>query len=251
MKTTQNQLPIRNLHEHLALVAFMIIMFIVACFQDARAQGTERFQNDTHFPARYKFNAGIYTTYRGNSVTPPVLIGEVNYGLKNRFSIGMIGGTTGTLALVGIRMAAGLYQKENFRIFYRMSIIYYPERHGTFLFDKSMKHVMPWILSMGFFDAEWRTRGGTRWSIGMGLMETHCVDGMMNLILGQTPGPGDEGQLELEVFNTIQGSVAIPLSKKFTLRPEAIAVLDGVQFVSGDDHKVTPLYLYLNLAYTF
>ena len=250
MKTIQKLLPIRNLHANLALVAFMVVMFIVACFQEVIAQGSEKFQNDPHFPGRHNFNAGIYTTYRGSSAAAPVLIGEFNYGLKKRFSLGLIGGTTGTLGLLGVRMAVGVYQKENFRLLYRMSIIYYPERHGTFLFDKTNKHVMPWMLSMGFLDAEWRTGKGIRWSIGMGLIETHCVDGMMNL-LGRTPGPGEEADLELEVFNTIQGSVAIPLSKRFTLRPEAIAALSGVQFVSGDDHKVTPLYLYLHLVYTF
>ena len=250
MKANQNLPPTQNPHGRLALAAFLIIMFIVSWFQEAKAQGPDRFQNDPHFPARHNFSTGIYTTYRGSSAAAPVLIGELNYGFKNRFSLGLIAGTTGTLALLGVRMAAGIYQKENFRLLYRMSIIYYPGRHGTFLFDNTNKDVMPWILSMGFLDAEWRTGKGLRWSIGMGLIETHCVDGMMNL-LGRTPGPGEEADLEFEVFNTIQGSVAIPLSKRFTLRPEAIAAMSGVQFVSGDDHKVTPLYLYLYLVYTF
>ena len=105
---------------------------------------------------------------------------------------------------------------------------------------------------MGLMDAEWKFANGIRWSIGPGFLETHCVDGMMNLITGSKPGPGEEEELlGLEVFGTIQTTVSIPLSKKFTLRPEVITVWDGVQLVSGDTHQVRPLYIYLNLVYRF
>lgn len=251
MKASQNFLPIRNLNEGLALVVFMIVMFIIALFQGASAQGVDRFQNDPSLPAKSKFNAGLFTTYQGSAIAPPVLIGEVAYGVSKRFSVGIVGGTTGTQALIGVRLATAVYQKENFRVLFRVSSIYYPGRHGTFLFDNTDQHVMPWMLGMGFLDAEWRTQKGIRWSFGIGFLETHCVDGMMYVLFGVKPGPGQEADLELEVFNTIQGSVAIPLSKRFTLRPEAIVAMDGVQIVSGDDLKVVPLYLYLHLAYSF
>lgn len=247
MKTVQNQLPLRNLYGNIALVAFMIVMLIVLLIQDVRAQEAERFQNDPFLPAKHQFNAGIFTSYRGSSIPAPVLIGEVSYGLTSRFSIGLVGGTIGTQALVGIRMAASVYQKEKFRLLYRMSILYYPGRDGTFIFDNSNQHVMPWILGMGFLDAEWRTEKGIRWSIGMGFLESHCADGMMNMLFGSEA----EANLGLEVFNTIQGGAAIPLSKRFTLRPEAIVAFEGTQIVSGENHKVGPLYLYVHLAYSF
>lgn len=67
MKTIQKLLPIRNLHENLALVAFMIIMFIVACFQESGAQRSDLIPKDLH-PARHN-EVGTFSAYRESSVT--------------------------------------------------------------------------------------------------------------------------------------------------------------------------------------
>jgi hypothetical protein len=230
-----------------AFGCFMFILFFVCLFQKVSAQSPNRFQNDPYFPAKGRFNAGFITTYRGSSVPAPVAIGEVTYGFSNKFSMGVVGGTTGTLSVVGIRLAGNFYQKNNFRLLGHLSIIYYPERKGTYLFDQSHVDVMPWMLSMGFLDAEWRLRNGVRLSAGMGLLETHCVDGMMNLLFN-SKGEADE---VFQVFNTLRTSVAIPLSRRFTLQPEAIMVMRGAQIVSSDTEKVGPLYLYLHFVYTF
>ncbi len=252
MKTDQFHLPIRNLHENIALIVFLFILLLVSLFQDAAAQAPNQFMNDPYFPGKHKFSAGLLTTYRGSSVAAPVLIGEVNYGVSNRFALGVVGGTTGTLSLIAIKLAARLYQKENFRLLYRMSVIYYLERKGTYLFDQSNRNVMPWILSMGLLDAEWKLKCGVRWSVGMGLLETHCVDGMMNMLLGRTQSQEEKDEdLPLELFNTLQTSVAIPLSQRLILRPEAIVVFQGTQLVTGDQYKVGPLNIYLNLVYHF
>ena len=86
----------------------------------------------------------------------------------------------------------------------------------------------------------------------MGLLETHCIDGMMAMMLGQKlDAEEEEDELPFELFNTLQTAVSIPLSKKLVLRPEAIMVFKGTKFVSGDQHKVGPLNLYLNLVYNF
>ena len=251
MKTKQLPVPVRNLNENLALLLFMSIMLILSLFQDANAQGEDRFKNDPYFPGKHKFTAGVITSYTGTT-PPPVLIADVTYGVSNKFSFGIVGGTTGNLALCGFRLHANLLEHNNFRLLYRMTNIYYFERNGTFLFDKTNKQVMPWMLTLGMLDAEWRFDSGIRWSIGPGFLETHCIDGMMNLLTGRTPSPKEkEEELEFELFNTIQTSVSIPLSKKFTFRPEVITVWDGVQLVSGNGHKVRPLYIYLNLVYRF
>ncbi len=246
------RIPLRNLYENLALMLFMSVLLILSLYQEATAQSVNRFSNDPYFPARHNFNAGFYTTYRGPSIAAPVAIGEVTFGITNRLSAGFVAGTTGTLGVLGLRMAANLYQRENFRLLYRMSIIYYPERSGTFLFDQSHQEVMPWMLSMGFLDGEWKTGNGLRFAVGMGLIETHCVDGMMDLILGRTEAPEAKmNELPFELFNTIQTSVSIPLSKRFTLRPETIFVFKGTQLVNGNAFKVAPILIYLNLVYTF
>jgi hypothetical protein len=252
MKTSPNQLPVRNLQENLALAVLMVILFVLSFFQNASAQAGDRFQNDPYFPARHRFSAGLITTYRGSSIPAPVAIGEITYGVNNRFSVGVVGGTIGTLGLVGVRLAGNFYQKNNFRLLGHISIIYYPERNGTFLFDSSSKHVMPWILSMGFLDAEWKLKGGIRLSAGMGLLETHCVDGMMDLFSGHTDSAEEKKkELPFELYNAVRTSVSIPLSKRFTLQPEAITVMKGARIVSAGERKVAPLYLYLHLVYTF
>ena len=251
MKTNPTSVPVRNLNENLALMLLMTILLILSFFLDGHAQGTGSFKNDPYFPARHKFSAGIITTYAG-TIPPPVLIADVLYGVNDKFSVGITGGTTGAMALAGFRLNVNLLQHHNFRFLYRMTSAYYPERNGKFLFDRVDKHIMPWMLTIGMFDAEWRTRKGIRWSIGTGFLETHCIDGMMNLFSGRTPSAEEkEQELEFEIFNTIQTSVSIPLSKKFTLRPEVITVWNGVQLVKGDEHKVRPIYIYLNLVYTF
>lgn len=252
MKTNPRQLPIRNLSENLALMLLMFILLIVSFFQDAKGQTPNSYRNDPYLPGKHKFSAGFITTYRGASVAAPVMIGDVTYGISNRFSVGIVGGTTGTLSLVAAKIAADIYQKRNFRLLYRMSMIYYPERMGVYLFDKTNQNVMPWMLTMGLLDAEWKTKGGVRWAVGMGLLETHCIDGMMSLILGQKlDEEEEEDELPFELFNTLQASVSIPVSKKLTFRPEAIMVFQGTKFVSGNEHKVGPLNIYLNLVYNF
>lgn len=251
MKTRTKQLTTRHLRVHLTFFLFMLMLLMVLFLKNASAQTVEQTLNDPYFPRKGKFNAGLITTYTGK-VPPPVLIGDVTYGFSNKFSLGIVGGTTGALALYGFKLNALVLQRNNFRVLYRMTSIYYPERHGKFLFDRVDKHVMPWMLSMGLMDAEWRTEKGIRWSLGMGLLETHCIDGMMNLIFNRKPSPEEEEEeLEFEVFNTLQGSVSIPLSKKFTLRPEVIAIMKGTQFINGGEHKVGPLNIYVSVVYSF
>ncbi len=252
MKANPNQLPLRNLHENLALILFMSILLIVSFFQDARAQTATTSGNDPYFPGKHKFSAGFITTFRGSSVPAPVMIGDVAYGLSNRFSLGIVGGTTGTFSVVGTKLAARLYDHKSFRLLYRMSMIYYPERKGTYLFDKTNQNIMPWMLTMGLLDGQWQMKNGLRLAAGMGLLETHCIDGMMNLILGRKPDAEEkEDESPFELFNTFQTSVSIPLSKKLTLRPEAIMIFQGTNLVHGDEHKVRPVNLYLNMVYNF
>ncbi len=251
MKANQHQLPVRNLNENLALILFMIILLIVSFFQEAKAQTPTASGKDPYFPGRHKFSVGFITTYRGSSVPAPVMIGDVTYGISRRFSLGVVGGTTGTLSLAAVKLAANIYEYKKFRLLYRMSMIYYPERKGTFLFDQSNQNVMPWMLTMGLVDGEWKMKNGLRWSIGMGLIETHCIDGMMNFFLGRNNAKEEEEDLPLEIFNTLQTAVSIPLSRKLVLRPEAIMIFQGAKLVHRDEHKVRPVNLYLNIVYNF
>ncbi len=217
------------------------------------AQGNQlhqKNQNDPLFPARRKINMGVITTYTGTT-PPPVFIADVTYGVSNKFSVGMVGGTTGALALFGLRVNAILFQQNNFRGVFRMNAIYYPGRDGKFLFDQSIQHVMPWMFTMGIADAEWKTKGGTRWSLGFGYLETHCIDGMMKFFhLSNEIDEDDE--LPFQFYGVLHGGVSIPLSNRLTLRPEVVVVMRGFSVIEKTpDSKVSPFNPYLNLVYAF
>lgn len=205
-------------------------------------------QNDPIFPVPGKFNTGIISTYTGNPA--PVAIMDLTYGISKKVSLGIVGGTTGELALAGLRVNARLFQKENFRGVFRMNAIYYPGRDGKFLFDKSIQHVMPWMFTMGIADAEWKTKGGTRWSVGIGYLETHCIDGMMKFFHLIKGDDGDDAAFNL--YNVMHGGVSIPIGKKLFLRPEIVVVMRGIQpIVKTTDSKVSPYNPYIQLVYTF
>lgn len=203
-------------------------------------------RQDANFPAKRKLNAGLIATYTGIT-PPPAVIADVTYGISHRFSVGIMGGTTGAIGLYGLKLNSVLLEKENFRLMYRMIMVYYPERTGTFLFDRQDKHIMAWMLSLGTIDAEWRTEQGIRYAVGMGMMETNCVAGL-KAWLGDT---SEEKNLPFELFHTIQGSVSIPLSGKLVLRPEVICVMKKFNPVKHGDFKVFPFNPYLKFVYSF
>lgn len=208
--------------------------------------------NDPIFPARGRFNAGVLGTY--SPITPPpALIGDVTYGVSNNFSIGIAGGTTGALALFGIKLNAVIAERENFRIAYRMITVLYPERHGKFLFDRKDKHVMPWMLSMGVVDGEWRFENGIRTSIGMGLLETHCVEDMKYWFNGHHHPADETGEHKFfDLFTTAQAAVSIPVSKRFTLRPEIFGVFKKGKLIEREVYKIPfPINGYLSVIYSF
>jgi hypothetical protein len=209
--------------------------------------------NDPHICPLGKLNGGLITSY-STFTPPPVLIGDVTYGVSKRLSLGVMGGTQGSLALLGPKLNLVLAQPSNhFRWLFRFVSIYYFERDGKFLLDRTYKQVMPWILSMAVMDAEWRTQKGIRWSIGMGLMETHCVDGMMALLQGKSRDDDEkEEDLPFELFNTIHGSVSVPLSRRLTFRLETIVVMRGFQLIQPGVFKVaSPVNPFINLSYSF
>lgn len=228
----------------------LILLAIAHLSFGQEIQQRQKNKNDALFPARGKVSLGVITTYTGTT-PPPVFIADVTYGVSRKFAIGLVGGTTGTLALYGLRINAVLFQQNNFRGVFRMNAIYYPGRNGKFLFDPSIQHVMPWMFTMGVADAEWKTKGGTRWSLGIGYLETHCVDGMMHFLHLSNDVDEDE-ELPFQFYNVLHGGVSIPLSKKFTLRPEIVVVMRGLNVIQKTpETKVSPFNPYLNLVYSF
>lgn len=231
----------------LILISMFLTISVKAQVINRNNKDYKQFLNDSNFPFYEKFNIGLMTTYAG-IVPPPAVVVDVTYGVSEKVSVGILGGTTGAIALAGLKMNSIVLQKKQFRIMYRMVVIYYPQRHGKFLFDKSNKHIMPWMLSMGVVDAEWVTNKGIRWALGMGLMETHCIEGMKKHF---SRHHDEEKESPFEIFHTFQGSVSIPVSKKLIFRPEVITVLKGGSLIERGKFKVFPINPYLKFIYTF
>jgi len=236
----------------------IIVLFFSAAMQLGFAQSPLSQKNtfDPLFPGRGNFNGGLLTSYSGVA-PPPVLIGDITIGLSNKISLGVVGGTTGALALVGLKFNAVLFGKENFRVAFRMVSVYYPERNGRFLFEREYKYVMPWMLSMGFFDAEWKTQKNVRWALGVGVSETHCIEDM-KMWFKSCPTHHTDGDCEemkpslIQVYATVQGSVSIPVSKRLFVRPEVIAVFKESGLINRGEFKITfPVNPYLGVVYKF
>lgn len=207
---------------------------------------TERAHNqfDPLFPEKNKLHMGFITTY--SVITPPpVFITDITYGISKNTSIGVLVGTTGAIALYGVKFNKILVRNNQFKLQFRMTSIYYPKRNGRFLFDRQSKHVMPWMLSMGVVDAEWKLAKNILWSIGVGAMETHCVDDMKSWFHQSNEFHETEYP---EFYHTIQTSLSFPISKRMTLRPEIIGVMKNWRLIEREKFKV-PLSInpYLNV----
>ena len=233
--------------------SYLLITMVILSLACARAQNDpasssrSKNEHDPEFPGRRNFNAGVLTTYT-TIAPPPAIIGDITYGINNRMSVGLMAGTTGAQSLTGLKFSAELFRRNDFRMMYRMIIVYYPGRRGEYLFDNSEKRIIPWMLSMGVIDAEWKSEKGIRWSIGMGLLETHCVIGMKRFFWG---GGDEEEVMPFEFFHTVQGSVSVPVSRRLTLRPEVFIVMRNAQLIRTGEAKVFPVNPFIKLIHTF
>lgn len=246
---TSTTIPLSRLASISMLIFWMLLLIAL---KDLNAQNiiNESYTENDHdpdFPGKRRFNAGLMGTY--TSITPPpALVADGTYGLSNKFSVGVIAGTTGAQSLAGIKFNSMIFQRNHFRVVYRMVVLYYPGRDGQFLFDTSDKFIMPWMLTMGALNVEWKTKRDITWSLGMGALETHCIEGMKRYFWGK----GDENKISpFDVFHTLHGSVSIPLSNRLTFRPEVIAVMKEGRLIKTGDFKVFPINPFLKVIYAF
>ena len=96
----------------------------------------------------------------------PLLLPMSATVLANKTTLGITGGTTGALALYGIKFNTLIAGSENKRLLFRFLSVYYPERDGRFMFDRKDKYVMPWFLTMAVIDGEWKLKNRMRLNAG-------------------------------------------------------------------------------------
>jgi hypothetical protein len=232
----------------------ILASLLVLCFQPVFGQ-KKQFENDPNFAAKGRFNVGAIVTYSA-ATPPPAFIADVSYGISNKTTLGITGGTTGALALYGIKFNTLIAGSENKRLLFRFLSVYYPERDGRFMFDRKAKYVMPWFLTMAVIDGEWKLKNRIRLNAGIGLMENHCLDDMkMWFDKNHNHHDMHNGELEgslIDVFATLQAGAAFPLSERLTMKLEVIAVFHNMRLIHKDEFKVTfPINPFLNFVYAF
>lgn len=200
---------------------------------------------DPDFPERKRFNVGTMVTY-SNLTPPPAIVGEVTYGFSRKFSAGILAGTTGTQILTGVKLNTVLFRNNSFSLMNRIVILYYPGRSGRFLFDTSHANIMPWMLSMATLDATYLSKNGTRWLLGVGVLETHCVEGMKDFFFGSSE---ERFLVPFEFFHTVQTSVSIPVSKRWLIGPDIIFIMQKGSLIRQGEFRVFPIHPFARVVY--
>ena len=231
-----------------------LLSVLVFCCLTILAQ-KKAFDNDPNLARKGGVNIGAIVTYSPQT-PPPAFIADITYGISEKTSVGITGGTTGALLLYGIRFNTLIAGSDSRRLLFRFLSVYYPERDGRFLFDRTSKYVMPWFLTMAVLDGELKFKKNVRVNLGVGVMENHCLDDMkMWFDSNHDHHDMHNGELEgslIDIFTTLQAGVSAPLSRRLTLKLEAIAVFYKMRLIEANEFKVTfPINPFLNFVYAF
>ncbi|MBI1805069.1 MAG: hypothetical protein HY033_08925 [Ignavibacteriae bacterium] len=207
----------------------MSVVLSVLSFLKANAQGHSVSGNDHLFAHEGKSMVTLATGI------PYLGIAEYAYGFSERFSLGLSVGVTPTVEGYGLRIRAVILQpRENFRLYARMPIFYYPKT----------EHGEPWMLAWPVVSAEWILQSGTRLSIGGGVVAAAC----MNSILGRKDMEDKEHEFMGGVWNTVHAGVAVPLNRSIMLQTEVSSVMSGLKFAGKDWIGGPPVIVVLGIS---
>ena len=169
---------------------------------------------------------------------PYIGIAEYSYGFSDKFSAGVIVGTTPVVPGYGVRFRGVIYQpSETFRVYARVPAFYYP----------STKELggEPWLLTWPVLNAEWKLKSGVRLSVGTGIVVAACLHSLL--------GHSDEGEGFMGgVWNTFQTGIAVPLSRKIMFQAEVSAVFSGLKIAKKNDWVGGPPFILVTgISYHF
>jgi hypothetical protein len=177
--------------------------------------------------------AGGWATSLATGV-PFVALGEVAYGIGDRFALGVMGGATPVVMGIGVRPRVVVFDAGNLRSVVTMPILYYPK---TSTGD-------PWVLARPTALMEYTAASGVRLSGGLGGIGAACTDSLFSL--GRTHSKTVMGGL----WNTVAAGGAFAISGKTSLFAEATAVLRGVQFAGREWVGGPPVIAEIGVATT-
>lgn len=205
----------------------MAVLFIISVKAFGQTPST-----DYLFPGKRQLQLTVGTG------VPYVGIVEVAYGFSDRFALGVIVGQTPNVTGYGIRLRATLVEKANdFRIYFRMPIFYYG---STKKFGDE-----PWILSWPVVATEWSLTSKAKLSIGVGIVEAHCIDALME---GEDHHENPEMGFDGGFWNTVHAGMAWNLSRGFALQSEASLVMEGLKVAGNEYVGGPPFILVLSLT---
>ncbi len=207
---------------------------------------------------------------------PYVGIAEYTYGFSNKFSAGILIGSTPIVPGYGLRIKGILYQKnENFRVTAKTPILYYPKTKDL--------GGEPWVLAWPTINSEWKFDSGIRVAAGAGIVAAACVNSLLGLevedghhhatedtqlpeedhseghhhsteghhsqesLMSVMPTAGFMG----DVWNTIQTSISIPIGKQFLFQSEIALVFDGTSLADKKWVGRYPVILFVGVSYEF
>ncbi len=212
---------------------------------------------------------------------PYIGIAEYAYGVSDRFTIGVLIGSTPIIPGYGIRLRNVLYSNgSDKRIYLRTPLLYYPQTKGL--------GGEPWLLTWPAVNFEKRTNSGLRWSYGVGVVAAACVNDLLDLVgIGEhvhdllneetlnhtqlthdvhdhhgplratddhhdtTVSGHDEEGFMGGVWNTVQVGLALPIGKSWMFQSEIGLVMKGVKIATEDWVGGPPVILTLGVTHSF
>jgi hypothetical protein len=189
--------------------------------------------SDELFPEAGTF-AGAFATG-----IPYLGIGEVAYGVTDRFAIGVVGGATPRTVGAGVRMRGVLLEKGEHRVVLGAPVLYYPPTGG--LGDE------PWLLTMPSLLYERRFDSGGKIHFGAGLAAASCLDSIGAHLFGS--GHSDSAFMG-GIWETVTAGGATRLGS-FTGFADLTLLFSGARIAGKDWIGGPPLVLTLGVRRGF
>lgn len=223
-----------------------LILFLLSAGSILKAQ--ESGMPDYLFPEKGKSSISFY------SGIPYVVIAEFSYGFSEKFSLGLVAGTTPKVPGIGLRLKAVLFEQDpSFRLHMKMPVFYYLKTQGL--------GGEPWFLSWPSLNSEWKLKSGVRISAGIGLVAAACANDLLGIENHEHATHSHEEHLEFisheaeegfmgGLWNTVQVGAAIPLGLRSVLQTEFALVGQGLKIASEDWVGGPPVILTFGFSYS-
>lgn len=166
------------------------------------------------------FPGGGHANLSLSSGLPFLAMGEVAFGLGDRFAIGAVGAATQGPAGFGVNPRVALFDTGRFRGVVMAPSLYYPfaPEGGS-----------PWVLTRPRFVLEHAWAFGLRVGGGLGAVATTSTD--------RRPAGYGEKNVATGIWNSFDATVAMPLGERTSLFAEGTLVMNGLRVA---DDSVVP-----------